>query len=88
MNRAERRAHAQGKVKYTYLRVAFTPDEASLIEEAMDAYRLQLLADTEEGERTDVQKWALERSASIGAAMRAAIENRLHHDTGDREAPA
>jgi hypothetical protein len=84
VNRATRRAIQQGKVRQEFFRIAFSRDEASIIEEALELYGRQLAEDVD-GNPTPVQEWAINRAEKIRGALLAAIEDRPWVDDGDRE---
>lgn len=90
MNRAQRRAAAQGKGPRTvkYYKVPLTPPELEIVAEALDAYRLQMDDMVDEGDRTDLQEWAYRRAGAIRDILQAELEGRPYHDVhAERLAP-
>lgn len=67
-----------------YLRIAFTRDEASIMEEALELYGRQLRDDAGD-DPSPVQAWAMDRAERIRAALLAGIEDRPWVDSGERE---
>lgn len=89
-NRAARRATARGRGPKTLAGFQFllTPDEAELVEEALDAYMLAIDVDFEGAELPPATAWARDRANRIRMAMSAALENRPYQDIHpDRFAP-
>lgn len=87
-NRAQRRARGKS-TQLVGFKLMLTPGECEIVEEALDAYRRQMVEDLDGLELTDLQVWALERAEVIQNALAAAVQNRPWHDSlaVDREPP-
>lgn len=94
MNRQQRRAEERRRLKppeghEDLIRVYWTPDEAEVVEEALDAYRLALRENLVGREPTSLEAWALDRSERMGQALRAALEGKPWFDVAaNRTRPA
>ena len=51
-----------------------TPDEARLLEEALDAVRRTMREDLGDQEYTEQQRWAYDRAAQLGRILDAAVQ--------------